>query len=78
MGYDKSDGLPSVECVGGFQPSGYRSSDGRLWFPTAKGFAIVNPDTITKNPLAPPVAIENLTVDKTVLWPESDEMSSNN
>jgi ligand-binding sensor domain-containing protein/signal transduction histidine kinase len=78
VGYDKSDGLPSVECVGGFQPSGYRSSDGRLWFPTAKGFAIVNPDTITKNPLAPPVAIENLTVDKTVLWPESDEMSSSN
>jgi signal transduction histidine kinase len=77
IGYDKSDGLPSVECVGGFQPSGYRSTDGRLWFPTVKGFAIVNPEMVTKNPLAPPVAIESLTVDKTVLWPGAGSMGSN-
>jgi ligand-binding sensor domain-containing protein/signal transduction histidine kinase len=77
VGYNKSDGLPSIECVGGFQPSGCCSRDGRLWFPTVKGFAIVNPENIPKNSLAPPVAIESLIVDKTALWPQSGLWGSN-
>jgi ligand-binding sensor domain-containing protein/signal transduction histidine kinase len=77
VSYDKSDGLPSVECVGGFQPSGFHSDDGRLWFPTVKGFAIVNPENVARNSLAPPVAIESLTLDKTTLWPRSGLVSSN-
>jgi ligand-binding sensor domain-containing protein/signal transduction histidine kinase len=75
-GFDKSDGLPSVECVGGFQPSGYRSLDGRLWFPTVKGFAIINPEKVAHNPLAPPVVIESLIVDKSTLWPEAGSMNA--
>ena len=62
-GYDKTDGLPSIQCVGGCQPSGFRSHDGRLWFPTVKGFAMVNPNTVPRNPLMPPVLIEGVTVD---------------
>jgi len=77
VSYDKSDGLPSVECEGGFQPSGFRSADGRLWFPTVKGIAIVNPENVARNPLAPPVAIESLVLDKTTLWPKSGLVSSN-
>jgi signal transduction histidine kinase/ligand-binding sensor domain-containing protein len=77
VSYDKSDGLPSIECVGGFQPSGFRSADGRLWFPTVKGVAIVNPENVPANPLAPPVAIESLMLDKTILWPKSGLVSSN-
>jgi ligand-binding sensor domain-containing protein/signal transduction histidine kinase len=73
IGYDKSDGLPSIECVGGFQPSGYRSRDGRLWFPTVKGFAIVSPDKVVKNPLAPPVIIEDVIADGTALWPDPNQ-----
>ena len=61
-GYDKSDGLPSIECVGGCQPSGLRSRDGRLWFPTVKGFAIIVPDKVPFNPLPPPVVIEGVAV----------------
>ncbi|HEY4417457.1 MAG TPA: two-component regulator propeller domain-containing protein [Verrucomicrobiae bacterium] len=71
VSYNKSDGLPSTECAGGFQPSGCRSADGRLWFPTVKGFAIVDPEKIPHNSLVPPVVIESLMVDKTMLWPKS-------
>jgi hypothetical protein len=36
LSFGKADGLPTIECSGGFQPSGCQSRDGRLWFPTVK------------------------------------------
>ncbi len=77
ISYDKSDGLPSMECVGGFQPSGCCSRDGRLWFPTVKGLAIVNPDKIDRNLLPPPVVIEDITADGASLLPGSDVTNAN-
>jgi ligand-binding sensor domain-containing protein len=58
--FTKSDGLPSVECTGGCQPSGCKTRDGRLWFPTVRGLAVVDPRAITKNRRPPPVAIERV------------------
>ncbi|MGH7971208.1 MAG: two-component regulator propeller domain-containing protein, partial [Limisphaerales bacterium] len=43
LSFTKADGLPSLECSGGFQPSGCQSRDGRLWFPTVKGLAVLDP-----------------------------------
>ena len=63
VGYNLEDGLPSVECQGGFQPSGYRSSDGRLWFPTIKGLVAINPETVGRNSLPPMVVIEDVIMD---------------
>ncbi len=54
------DGLPSVECQGGFQPSSYKSPDGRLWFPTTKGVVVVDPATVGWNTLPPTVVIEDV------------------
>jgi ligand-binding sensor domain-containing protein/signal transduction histidine kinase len=65
VGYGLEDGLPSLECQGGFQPSGYRSPDGRLWFPTIKGLVVVNPERIGRNSLPPTVVIEDVVVDGT-------------
>jgi len=61
--YGKSDGLPSLECQGGFQPAGCRTSDGRLWFPTIKGLASVDPSNADVHSLAPKVLIEEFQVD---------------
>ena len=58
--FTKSDGLPSLECTGGCQPSGCRTKDGRLWFPTVRGLAVVDPESISANQLPPPVAIEQV------------------
>jgi ligand-binding sensor domain-containing protein/signal transduction histidine kinase len=76
VSYAKTDGLPSLECVGGFQPSGLRSRDGRLWFPTVKGLAIVNPDTVPYNPLPPPVLIDGVVVGGTTLLPQGNAVGS--
>jgi hypothetical protein len=58
--YTKADGLPSLECTGGSQPAGCRTRDGRLWFPTVAGLAVVAPDEIKINPLPPSVVIERV------------------
>lgn len=61
--FTKSDGLPSVECVGGCCPSGCKTRDGRIWFPTVRGVAVVDPENIPVNLLPPPVAIEEVVIE---------------
>jgi signal transduction histidine kinase/ligand-binding sensor domain-containing protein len=61
--FGKSDGMLTAEANGGGQPAGIKASDGRLWFPTQDGVAIVNPEAVKFNPLPPPVVIENARID---------------
>jgi ligand-binding sensor domain-containing protein/signal transduction histidine kinase len=61
--YGKSDGMPALECPGGFQPAGCRTRDGRLWFPTIKGLVVVDPANVPTNSVVPPVLIEEVMVD---------------
>ncbi len=61
--YVESDGLPTRECSGGSQPAACRTSDGRLWFPTTKGLASVNPAELKLNLQPPLVMIESVLVD---------------
>jgi signal transduction histidine kinase/streptogramin lyase len=63
VGYSLEDGLPTLECQGGFQPSGYKSRDGCLWFPTIKGLVAVNPEKASRNSRPPTVVIEDVIVD---------------
>jgi signal transduction histidine kinase len=62
--YGLGDGMPTLECSGGLQPAGCKSSDGRLWFPTSKGLVTVDPRDVRTNSLPPPVVIESLAVDE--------------
>ncbi len=61
--YNKSDGMLSTECNGGRQPAAIGADDGRLWFATQNGVAIVDPEGVPFNPLPPPVVIENIAID---------------
>jgi ligand-binding sensor domain-containing protein/signal transduction histidine kinase len=61
--YGVTDGMRSAECNGAHQPAGWRARDGRLWFPTIRGVASVDPDRMPVNALPPPVVIEELRVD---------------
>ena len=63
LSYGTAEGLASQSCPGGFQPGACRASDGRLWFPTTRGIAIVDPTDVTTNPAPPPVVIEEFIVD---------------
>ena len=66
--YGRSDGLPSLECSGGYQPAAWRSQDGRLWFTTVKGAVSVQPEEIRTNLLPPPVVIEEIIIDGKSLY----------
>jgi signal transduction histidine kinase/ligand-binding sensor domain-containing protein len=60
LNYGIGDGMPSLECSGGMQPSSCKTSDGRIWFPTGGGLVVVNPENIKINHQPPPVVIEEI------------------
>jgi ligand-binding sensor domain-containing protein/signal transduction histidine kinase len=61
--YDQLDGLATPQCTDGIQPSVWKASDGRIWFATAMGVAVVDPKRLVRNPRPPPVLIEEVSVD---------------
>jgi len=61
--FGKGEGLASTECSGGFQPSVCQTPDGRIWFPTSKGLAVLNPNAPRPAHLAVPVRIEEISAD---------------
>lgn len=67
ISYNKKDGLLNVEGNGGRQPAGTKTPDGRLWFPTAEGIAVIDPGAVTVNPIPPPVLIEEVMIDRTAV-----------
>jgi signal transduction histidine kinase/streptogramin lyase len=60
--YGTVDGMKSHECNGGFQPAGWRTHDGRLWFPTMKGLAAVIPSSLQNSATPPAVVVERVYV----------------
>ncbi len=60
--FDLADGMPSNECSG-YQSGAWKGPDGRLWFATMNGVAVIDPANLPKNPVAPPVVIESVTAD---------------
>ena len=62
LSYGKAEGMTSQKCSGGFQPGVCKSTDGRLWFPTSRGLAVIDPRNVTTNTVPPPVVIEELIV----------------
>ncbi len=63
VSYGTSDGMPSSECNGDFQPAGWRARDGRLFFATVKGVAVADPRHLPMNRVPPPVVIEAVLAD---------------
>ena len=64
VAFGKADGMLNSECNGGRQPAGLIAPDGRLWFPTMGGVAVVDPEAAPVNPLSPPVLIESVMVER--------------
>ncbi len=64
VAYGKSDGMLNAECNGGAWPAGIKARDGKLWFPTQDGVAVIDPETISANPQPPPVVIESFLLDR--------------
>jgi len=69
VAYGTADGMITRECSGGGHPAGWRGSDGKLWFPTIKGVAMIDPERIKTNTQAPPVVIEQIRIDDQSIAP---------
>lgn len=61
--FGRDEGLPNLQGSFGYAPGEARSGDGRIWFPTRSGLAVVNPPGMTAAPVPPPVLIQLVTVD---------------
>jgi ligand-binding sensor domain-containing protein/signal transduction histidine kinase len=59
IAYGKQDGMLNIECNGARQPAGYKTRDGKLWFPTQGGAAVIDPAAVSINSQPPPVVIED-------------------
>jgi signal transduction histidine kinase/ligand-binding sensor domain-containing protein len=58
-----STGQLRFECRAGVQPAASRTRDGRLWFSTNNGFVVIDPNHLSRNHVAPPVAITSVLID---------------
>ena len=64
VAYGKADGMLNEECNGGMAPAGIKAADGKLWFPTQNGVAVIDPSTVRINRQPPPVVIETALVER--------------
>ena len=69
--YSKADGIKSGDCKGGQQPSSWKTRDGKLWFATSLGAAVIDPRKIHSRLLPPPVMIESIIADSESVWSRS-------
>jgi len=65
VNYGVADGLRSAQCAPGYPTSGGGTAtrDGRLWFPTSRGLAVLNPNETRPAIPAPLVHLLEVTVD---------------
>ena len=67
VAYGKRDGMLNIECNGGRLPAGIIARDGRFWFPTQEGVAVIDPEKVYINPEIPPVLIESVTLERNAI-----------
>ena len=73
--YGKRDGMLNSECNGGVQPAGIKSLDGKLWFPTQGGVAVLDPEAVQVSGQPPPLMIEEVLLNnKPVAFREAVEI----
>ena len=58
--YGIKDGMKSAECNGGSFPSSITTHDGKIIFPTIKGFVEIEPSIMQKEFPQPPTYIERI------------------
>lgn len=65
--YNQSDGMRDRESTSAMRA--LRTSKGEIWIPTIGGVSVINPKTIVKNSILPPVKITRLVTDDSTIYP---------
>jgi len=63
-----ADGMESAETNGERQPAGWKARDGRLWFPTTRGLAVIDPKRVGQRNDGPLVVVEGVKADGRVIF----------
>lgn len=63
VAFGTSEGMRSASAAGGQQPAGFVAADGRLWFPTYRGIAVIDPERLGAPGRDPRLVIEEVLVD---------------
>ena len=61
--FDAGDGIRLVPTLSGIRPQVSKSTDGKIWFVNYDTASFFDPSRLTRNMLAPPVHIEQITAD---------------
>lgn len=69
VAYGTADGMITRECSGGGHPAAWKGVDGKLWFSTIKGVAMIDPEKIRINDQPPPVVINQVRIDDESITP---------
>ena len=72
---DRSDGMRSIDGIGGFQPAGLKDRNGRLWFLTHGGAVVVKPNEIAPDLYQIPVHIEEVIADSIAIVPRAGNIT---
>jgi signal transduction histidine kinase len=64
--------MRNAECNGGFQPAGWKTREGILWFPTVDGFVSIDPSRMAENRPPPAVVVEQIVADGREFAPGSE------
>ncbi len=67
VSFGRAEGM--TEGSGGRQPAGWRTEDGKMWFPTVDGLAMIDAGNFRINPVAPLVMIERVLAGRRELVP---------
>lgn len=69
MNYGVEDGLRRAQAAPGVPVGrgGIRGPDGRLWFPTSKGIAVIDPDVSAESSVVPKIYLSDFIVDGKVV-----------
>jgi signal transduction histidine kinase/ligand-binding sensor domain-containing protein len=69
VSYDETDGLLRVETNGQkSNPAGCKTRDGRLWFPTPEGVAIIDPAQVADAAVPPLASVEEVIAEGKVMF----------
>ncbi len=77
VSYDETDGLLSIETNGQkSNPAGCKTRDGRLWFPTKKGVAVIDPTKVGPDEIAPIAVVEEIQSSGKLIFSNRPERAS--
>jgi ligand-binding sensor domain-containing protein/signal transduction histidine kinase len=63
VAYGKEEGLRNTQCTGNSQPAAWKGKDGRLWFATVDGVAMIDARNLIVNRAPPRISVQKIVVD---------------